>query len=405
MHNTAKNDSYKSAEERFFQPGTALNRVLAEAPYLPRCSDDKTATRVRPREYAIRYPYMQINRPGFVSWLIFDLDHSQAMIWEDVWLPAPNLIVRNRASGHSHLYYAITPVCTTEAARPKPIAFMKAVYAAFAQKLKADPNFHSGPVAKTPGHPWWVTHELHAQVYELGTLADYVELEVGPHWQRNKTIESEQQTGSRHCMLFEQLRHYAYAIVNQERKDGSFTQFSGRLENYANNHNNFTKVGFSTNLPYSSIKATVKSVARWTWDRYSGSRDCNRGVMRLDKSLTLSRRQELAALRTHSVRQNETASKIHAACKALMEKGDALTQIAISRLTGLTRQTVARYKHVLQQVTTPKVLPFCKGDNTATMNVKYAQHQVTAPLVDLVDRARLLTSSVFIFTKNVIRDG
>ena len=110
--------------DRFFQSGTALNRVLTEAPYLPRCSDDKTATRVRPREYAIRYPYMQVNRPGFVSWLIFDLDHTKAMIWEDAGLPAPNLIVRNRQSGHSHLYYAIPPVCTTEAARSKPILHM-----------------------------------------------------------------------------------------------------------------------------------------------------------------------------------------------------------------------------------------------------------------------------------------
>ena len=113
--------------DRFFQSGTALNRVLTEAPYLPRCSDDKTATRVRPREYAIRYPYMQVNRPGFVSWLIFDLDHSNALIWEDAGLPAPNLIVRNRKSGHSHLYYAIPPVCTTESARSKPIAYMKAI--------------------------------------------------------------------------------------------------------------------------------------------------------------------------------------------------------------------------------------------------------------------------------------
>lgn len=100
-----------------FQAGTALNRVLTEAPYLPRCSDDKTATRVRPREYAIRYPYMQVNRPGFVSWLIFDLDHTKAMIWEDAGLPAPNLIVRNRQSGHSHLYYAIP-----RSARPRPPA-------------------------------------------------------------------------------------------------------------------------------------------------------------------------------------------------------------------------------------------------------------------------------------------
>ncbi|KPX60277.1 Replicase, partial [Pseudomonas amygdali pv. photiniae] len=49
---------------RFFEDGTALNRLLLEAPYMARCSDDKTATRVRPREYALRYPYMQVNRPG-----------------------------------------------------------------------------------------------------------------------------------------------------------------------------------------------------------------------------------------------------------------------------------------------------------------------------------------------------
>ena len=151
--------------QRFFQGGTALNRVLLEAPYLPRCSDDKTATRIRPREYAIRYPYMQVNRPGMVSWLIFDLDHSNALIWEDAGLPAPNLIVRNRKSGHSHLYYAIPPVCTTESARSKPIAYMKAIYEAFAARLDADTDFHSGPVAKTPGHPWWLTWEIHSHIY------------------------------------------------------------------------------------------------------------------------------------------------------------------------------------------------------------------------------------------------
>lgn len=46
---------------------------------------------------------------------------------------------------------------------------MKAVYEAFAARLDADTDFHSGPVAKTPGHPWWLTHELHAHVYELGS--------------------------------------------------------------------------------------------------------------------------------------------------------------------------------------------------------------------------------------------
>lgn len=44
----------EQAQARYFQPGTALHRVFTEAPYLPRCSDNKTAARVRPREYAVR---------------------------------------------------------------------------------------------------------------------------------------------------------------------------------------------------------------------------------------------------------------------------------------------------------------------------------------------------------------
>ncbi|MFA7441683.1 MAG: replication initiation protein [Sphingomonadaceae bacterium] len=363
-------------EYRFFQSGTALNRVLMEAPYLPRCSDNKTATRIRPREYAIRYPYMQINRAGIVSWLIFDLDHNNAMIWEDVGLPAPNLIVRNRQNGHSHLYYAITPVCTTEAARSKPIAYMKAVYEAFAAQLDADIDFHSGPVAKTPGHPWWLTHELHAHVYELGELADYVDLICTSPWGKGARLNEVQH--SRHCILFEHLRHYAYSIVNRERERGSFATFTRLLEAYANKRNTFQKLGFTDSLPLSSLKATVKSVARWTWDRYTGIGRCHQGVMQLDKNLPLSERQRLAAARTHSIRHKATAFKVRAACLLLKQKGEALTQSAISRVAGLTRQTIAAYKQVIQEVQTMETAIVSRTSSTDALVVKYGLHQVSA---------------------------
>ena len=41
---------------------SCLNRLLEEAPYLSRCSDNKTAMLNRPRNYAVRWPYMQVNR-------------------------------------------------------------------------------------------------------------------------------------------------------------------------------------------------------------------------------------------------------------------------------------------------------------------------------------------------------
>lgn len=390
---------------RFFEDGTALNRVVIEAPYLARCSDNKTATLVRPRDYAIRYPYMQINRRGMVSWLIFDLDHTNSLAWDDEGLPPPNLIVRNRNNGHSHLFYAIPPVCTTENARDKPIQYMKAVYAAFALRLKADPDYNSGPVAKTPGHPWWSTSELHNHVYELGELADYVELQVSP-WKTGPQLED--LPHSRHCVLFEQLRYFAYSIVNQERERGTLTTFSRRLEAFAHNHNKFARNGFSEDLMLSSVRATVRSVARWTWTRYQGSTRCCRGAMSLDKSLPLAERQSLAAKRTHELRHRSTESKIRAACRGLQERGEKLTQVAIAILAGVSRQTVANYGHVLNEVTRPQTISFLApsvsktfstsftGDQGSTpshgialtstpTDVTYGVHQVTAPTGGALD--------------------
>jgi hypothetical protein len=366
----------EESQQRFFQDGTALSRVLTEAPYYPRCSDDKTATRVRPREYAIRYPYMQVNRPGFVSWLIFDLDHSHAMRWEDVGLPAPNLIVRNRQSGKSHLFYAIVPVCTTEAARDKPIAYMKAIYEAMAARLDADRSFHSGPVAKTPGHRWWLTDELHAHEYELGELADHVELERTAPWAKQANVEDVAQ--SRHCILFELLRHYAYSIVNRERSNGTFEGFSRLLDAFAHNHNSFHKYGFAENLPLSSLRSTVRSVARWTWTYYKGSGGCHRGVMQLDDSLPLQVRQRMAAERTHGRRHQATESKIRGACRQLLDQGVKLTQTAVAKVARLSRQTVASYKHLLESALQPAPVATLETVRAQQSTVKYGAHQVPA---------------------------
>lgn len=360
---------------RFFEAGTALARVLEEAPYLSRCSDDKTATRIRPREYAIRYPYMQINRSGFVSWLIFDLDHARPWQWEDAGLPAPNLIVRNRSSGHAHLFYAITPVCTTAAARSKPIQFMKAVYRAFAERLDADADFHSGPVAKTPGHPWWATHELHPHVFELGELADYVDLDNLPRWAVPRRLA--EVSHSRHCILFEHLRHFAYSVVGAARKTGSYESFYRGIEAHAHTLNRFVGQGFSENLPLSGLRATAKSVARWTWDRYAGAGGIHRGVMDLNEALPLRERQRLAAARTHQMRKQSTSDRIRAACAALHQAGRALSIAAVARAAAISRPTVAKYRDLLKAVSSAPVLSL-DALRAAVRGVKNAVHQVTA---------------------------
>lgn len=368
-------------DPRFFVADTALNRVFEEASYLARCSDNKTAMRVRPREHAIRYPYLQVNRLDRVSWLIFDLDHANSLIWDDAGLPPPNLIVRNRHSGACHLYYAIIPVCTSDSARDKPIRYMKAIYKAFVDRLKADPEYHGGPVAKTPGHPWWHTRELHSNVYELADLAECVELEPISPWGKGPDLDAV--SHSRHCMLFENLRFFAYSIVNNEREHGSYDHFMQRLTAHAHNSNQFGGRGaFRDDLPLSSIRSTVRSVARWTWNRYTGNSRCHRGVMELDKSTPLEERQRLAARRTHEVRQKATESKIRAACRELHQQAKPLAIAALAALSGLSRQTVAAYRHVINETRANVVValqPRSKQSSDSTSSPVVKASQVIKP--------------------------
>lgn len=351
---------------------TTMNRVMNEGPTFPRCSDNKTAAVTKPFLNATRYPYIQVNRKNMVSWLIFDLDHHNALIWEDNHLPAPNLIVRNQNRGTSHLFYAITPVSTSENSRSKPIQYMKAIYAAFCEKLDADPSY-SGPVAKTPGHPWWSTTEIHNHEYSLGELHDYVELNGYGGFRKPK----EESIHSRHCILFDELRYYAYGLVEHEKKQGTFNSFVKKLTIFAETHNTFTKMGFSSNLSWSQVKATIKSVSRWTWDRYTGSAKI-RGTMRFDDpSLSLKDKQAQSAKRTHEIKTSRSVEKLVFAFSRTYS-GQKLPTIAeLTKASGLCRQTVSRHYDKAKAL-------FLKNHDTRsedaikTNDVNHGVHQIYA---------------------------
>lgn len=382
---------------------SSARRLLSEAPFLPRCSDNKTAAIVRPVAYAIRYPYMQVNRSGMVSWLIFDLDHSNANIWDDRGLPAPNFIVRNRENGHAHLYYAIIPVCTTENARSRPLQYMKAIYRAMAIKLDADVAY-SGPVAKTPFHPWWDTTEIHDREFELGELADFVELPQRS-WSQGPDLDSV--SHSRHCTLFEELRYYAYSIVARMRESSTFQRFLQEVAAYAHNHNNFRNRGFSANLSLSQVNATVKSVSRWTWDFYTGNARCHRGAMGLDKTLPMDEKQRLSARRTHEKRRTDTEGKIRLAVARLKALGSRITLTAVAAASSLSRQTVARYQHIIASKLASQndVIPLRESADGHEQSVKYGVHQITAPFFCLVSRTPMGDGSVISDADSAHFDG
>ncbi|KXS55299.1 MAG: replication protein A [Marinobacter sp. T13-3] len=372
-------------------PESAMARILSEAPYLPRCSDNKTAALSQPRRLATRFPYMQVNRRDVMPWLVFDIDYRpNGLPWESAGLPTPNLMVRNRDTGHCHLFYAIVPVITGPKGRDKPIRFLRSVYEAMAGKMKADPQYR-GPVAKTPGHPWWDTTEFHSHVYSLGELADYLTLPVYAPWAgRSQCMEDADHGDSRHWKLFRRICCYAYQSVQAYRRDSNYEAFEEAVYTHGQAINRevckpFPRKGL---LRLSQVRAVCKSVARWTWLNYTGSGRWDRGVMELDRSLPLSVRQSLAAHRTHGCRRQATERRIAQACRNLQAEGRALTFVAIAHASGLTRQTVAKYRTFIDSLTAPAA----SSDTRSTQASK--KEAVCANVTDVNFTAHKITTVV-----------
>lgn len=147
-------------------------------PYKPYCTDDLGYSFVNPKAIAIKKRYLQHNPPCKIVYLIFDIDQQEHSVfaWKDANLPIPTWTSQNPDSGNTHLGYELKhPVTTTSAARQKIIDYLAAIEAGMARKLGADTGY-SGLLTKNPCHSYWRTTIWTDEKYELGYLADFVEL-------------------------------------------------------------------------------------------------------------------------------------------------------------------------------------------------------------------------------------
>ena len=230
-------------------------------PRRPYCSDKLSSGLViRPAATALRHRHIQPNPPLQVAWLVFDLDYpGAAFSWEKNNLPPPTVTVVNPKNGHAHVFYGLAaPVSMTDAARNAPIRYAAALQAAFVAKLAADAAY-GGLVAKNPFHESWRALWIH-HLYDLRELAEYVELRKQPR--------ERQFTGlGRNCTLFDELRAWSYQWVREYKRNGaSAEQWHGAILGQAERLNSFT-----IPLPFSEVKATAKSVAKWTWRTFTES--------------------------------------------------------------------------------------------------------------------------------------
>ena len=231
---------------------------LAHKPY---CADDLLyGLQIRPKKTAINMQYIQGNQPCMLHYFFFDIDRSDAvMAWHEENLPVPYWTAQTQKNGHAHLCYKLEiPLCTSEFGSQKSIAYASKVQAALANKLGADVGY-SHLITKNPFHKDWRVTFWSEQAYTLDYLADFVELP--------KKLSKKQEVSGlgRNCTLFENARKWAYKAVRDYFHHYSSLEWDKAVLAHLEALNR----EFEVPLPYSEVKATAKSIAKYCWNKFS----------------------------------------------------------------------------------------------------------------------------------------
>ncbi|MCG9066324.1 replication initiation protein [Laribacter hongkongensis] len=246
-----------AVEKRPTQPDLFATDRWPRRPY---CSDDlEYGVRIRSLSAALKKPYIQANPPYLRVWSIFDVDRiGGAVAWEDAMLPPPSWATVNKENGHAHLVWGLSAPVLVDSPdmRQAPLRYLCAVEAAFRARLQADSGY-SGLITKNPAHPLWRTLRGPQMAYELGELADWVDLPK--HVPRRKP---EEVGVGRNVTVFDWLRQYAYRHIKHYKFDvRNFVYWQSHLNNKALERNGDLR----TPMDGREVWHIAKSVSKWTW--------------------------------------------------------------------------------------------------------------------------------------------
>ena len=211
---------------------------------------------------AIKSKHIQPNGATHKYWLVFDIDRADAaMNWYDVGAPAPNIVAINKINGHAHLLYGLEiPVRTAPDAKSHPLRYAAAIEHALCKKLNADLGY-TGLICKNPLHPHWLVTTYETQLYDLGWLSDYVDLSHYNGYNRLPDYGL-----GRNCNLFDYLRQWAYKAIRQ-----GWPEYEQWYQACLDRAVGYNASKFKSPLQLPEVKATVKSVARFTFREFSSA--------------------------------------------------------------------------------------------------------------------------------------
>lgn len=298
---------------------------LARRPY---CTDDPaTGLRIRGCEQALRHSHIQPNTPALRFRLVFDIDKPGAFFAaEDANVAAPNWIAENTVNGHAHFGYELeVPIVTSEAGRDAPVRYAAAVEYAYRRALGAD-TAYSGLICKNPTHDRWWNHVQRIAPYDLGELAEWVDLPT-----KLTPRQAEETCLGRNVRLFDGLRHWAYRNVKHYERRAEWALACHAKAGELNT--------FETPLHVSEVLHIGRSVEKWVWTRFDRAASDKRFR---ERQAARGQRNSVEA----QAEKGRASGKARAAASedkrssAVLMRSRGMTQAAIAAELGVTDRTV-----------------------------------------------------------------
>ncbi len=295
-------------------------------------NDFNEGTKFRKREKVAQYSYCGLNQK-YRRYLSLDLDHAgSAFHFEAVNLPTPTIITVNPANTHCHyLYYLKTPVAYHPKSRRAPQDYFEAVQDALEIRLNADKAYNH-TITKNPLHPRWHT-QTYPTSYDLSDFTEYIDL---PQRGLKSQLSGDIVVHGRNDELFHTLRLWAYRAVHTHQDDG-------RWEKAVQAQASDINARFVIPLPPPEVKATAKSVARWTWEHRQGVGKCRAKVLQFGTE-TAKERMSLGAGYTNTLRRKKTLEALQQAAHELsLVHGENIGASLLVKHTGMNIKTVRKY--------------------------------------------------------------
>jgi hypothetical protein len=324
---------------------------LSDKPYFS--NNFEYGLKIGSRSNARHYAYIQHNHPKKIVFAVFDIDRYEQSFYayEAANLPQPNIIVKNPENGNCHyFYYLERPIWTHDKASRKAQDYYQAIYFGYAKALDADLSYKQH-TCKNPLSDRWEVFCLHSNCFELGYLADFVDLPAFVPAYRKKSNNTLAE--GRNSSLFNALRDYSYTVKTtnyQQTASQGYDDFYSDLERHADYINN----NFTEPLSSREVASIIKSVANWVWYKYDakGKNICERGKLGFGKTRhdnpdaplladdEVRYRRQQSAIETNRIRKQKTEIKIKSAIEQLELEGKRVSISNVANLTGLARSNI-----------------------------------------------------------------